>query len=66
MIYLIEQIKWLLLVGIVAGFFIAWFLYQTTPIIESTRRLQQQRRINRKMKNDLVNCESQFRKEQKK
>jgi len=64
MIYLIEQMKWLLLVGIIVGFSIAWFRYQKTPVNESTRRLQEQLRKNQKIKNDLINCESRLRKEQ--
>ena len=61
MIYLIVQMKWLLIVAIVVGFSIGWFIYQATPIIESTRRLRQQRRTNQQKKNDLTNCESRLR-----
>ncbi len=64
MIYLIEQMKWLLLVGIIVGFCIAWFRYQAAPVNESTRRLQEQQRKNEKLKNDLVDCENRLRKEQ--
>jgi len=64
MIYLIEQMKWLLLVGIVVGFCIAWFRYQKTPVSESIRRSQEQRRKNQELKNDLINCEKKLRKEQ--
>ena len=66
MSYLLEQTKWLLLTGIFVGFVIAWFLYQSTPVIESTRRLQAQRRLIKKIKNDLANCEDLVRKEKAK
>ena len=66
MIYLIEQMKWLLLIGFVVGFCIAWFRYQRATVDESTRLLQQQRRKNQKIKNDLINCENRLRKEQAK